>query len=72
MSSRVQSCALSLATYDEVVGWAAMILEVVEDGRITPRFADPRFGHFSNDRRLTEREREQLATWVENGVSARR
>ena len=32
-----------------------------------PWFADARFGHFSNDRRLSDQERQQLVTWVENG-----
>jgi peroxiredoxin/mono/diheme cytochrome c family protein len=62
-----QLAPFSLTTYDEVVGWASMILEVVEEGRMPPWFADARFGHFSNDSRLSEAERRQLATWVENG-----
>ncbi len=56
-----------LTTYDEVVGWAAMILEVVEERRMPPWFANPQYGHFSNDRSLTGQERQQLVTWVENG-----
>ncbi len=62
-----QLAPFSLSSYDEVAGWSAMILEVVEQGRMPPWFADPRFGHFSNDRRLTDPERQELAAWVENG-----
>lgn len=62
-----QLAPFSLTTYDEVVGWAAMMLEVIEEGRMPPWFADPRFGHFSNDRRLADAERQELTTWVENG-----
>jgi len=62
-----QLAPFSLTSYDEVTGWAAMMLEVVEQGRMPPWFADPRYGHFSNDRRLSEEERQQLVTWVENG-----
>ncbi len=43
------------------------IAEVVEDRRMPPWHADPRFGHFSNDRSLTPRERATLLAWVEQG-----
>ena len=37
-----------------------------------PWHADPRYGHFSNDRSLSERERSTLLAWVEQGCAARR
>ncbi len=57
----------TLGSYDEVVGWAETIREVVQEGRMPPWFADPSFGHFKNDARLSDEEKQQLATWVENG-----
>ncbi|HEX3727394.1 MAG TPA: alkyl hydroperoxide reductase, partial [Pirellulales bacterium] len=57
----------SLTSYDEVVGWAETIREVVQEGRMPPWFADPKFGHFENDARLSDEEKQQLSTWVENG-----
>lgn len=43
----------SLSNYEEISGWAPMIEEVVRENRMPPWHADPRFGHFSNDSRLT-------------------
>lgn len=57
----------SVTSYDEVVGWAEMIREVVHDGRMPPWSANPKYGHFSNDARLSEEEKQQIDRWVENG-----
>ncbi len=56
-----------LVTYDEVVGWADMICEVVDEGRMPPWFANPAHGKFENDCRLTDDEKQLLHTWVANG-----
>jgi len=58
----------SLLDYDEVVGCAEMIAEVVDDSRMPPWHADPAHGQFANDRRLSEEEKQQIFTWVENGA----
>ncbi len=58
----------SLSSYDEIVGWAPMIEEVVRENRMPPWHADPKFGHFANDARLSDEEKELLATWVANGA----
>ena len=57
----------ALGSYDEVVGWAETIREVVQEGRMPPWFADPKYGHFINDARLSDEEKQQICTWVENG-----
>ncbi len=57
----------SLTSYEEVVGWGAMIHEVVDEGRMPPWFADPRFGHFSNSSQMSDEEKQILFDWVENG-----
>ena len=57
----------SLTAYDEVVGWAPMMKEVVSEGRMPPWFADPAFGHFANDARLSDDEKQLLYTWIDNG-----
>ena len=57
----------TLASYDEVVGWAETIREVVQEGRMPPWYADPKHGHFANDSRLSDEEKQQVSTWVENG-----
>jgi peroxiredoxin len=58
---------LSLTSYREARGWAAMIREVVEEGRMPPWGADPRFGRFANDPRLTAEEKDRLLRWIADG-----
>jgi hypothetical protein len=58
----------SLLTYDDAVNNAAMMKEVVVERRMPPWHADPRFGHFSNNRRMTSEEVDQLVTWINAGT----
>lgn len=62
-----QNAPFSLLTYDDAVKHANMIREVTTQRRMPPWHADPRFGHFSNDRRLTRDELGIIASWVESG-----
>ena len=57
-----------LTTYKEVVGWSAMVQEVVETRRMPPWHADPKVGHFKNSRRLSDLERDTILNWVKAGV----
>lgn len=57
----------SLTAYDDIAGWEGMIAEVIEEGRMPPWNANPAYGHFANDARLTDAERQTLLTWIENG-----
>ena len=56
----------ALTDYRNAVVWSAMIREVVDEGRMPPWFADPAFGHFKNDARLTTAEKQLLTTWIDN------
>jgi peroxiredoxin len=56
-----------LVAYDEVVGWAEMMREVINEGRMPPWFADPHYGKFENDARMTDDEKKLFNTWVDNG-----
>lgn len=74
VQDRCQSChrpgqvgPFSLLTYDDARKHAAMIREVIEERRMPPWHADPRFGHFRNDRSLSGKERATLLAWVEQG-----
>ena len=58
---------MQLLTYDDVSGWSAMIREVVSDKRMPPWYADPRFGHFSNDRSLKKDDIDTLIKWIDAG-----
>ena len=57
-----------MTNYDEVIGWADTIDEVVKQGRMPPWHADPRFGHFVNDIRLTDVDKKLIADWVQAGT----
>ena len=74
MQNRCQEChrpgqvgPFNLTDYEDVAGWGAMIKEVVSEGRMPPWSANPQYGHFRNDARLTEDEKKLLFTWIENG-----
>jgi len=63
-----QAAPFSLLSYDDAVKRAAMIGEVTRERRMPPWHADPRFGHFANDRRLTSKEIETIASWMAGGM----
>jgi peroxiredoxin/mono/diheme cytochrome c family protein len=74
LQKRCQEChrpgeigPFSLLTYDDTKGWADTIREVVQEERMPPWHPDPRFGHFSNDRRLSREEADVLVAWTEQG-----
>jgi peroxiredoxin len=58
----------SLTSYDDASGWAEMIAEVVDQGRMPPWHADPKYGKFADDRRLTDEERREIHEWVDAGA----
>ncbi len=57
----------SLMSYRDAVKWADNIREAVSDGRMPPWFADPRYGKFSNDRRLRPDDLRDLLAWIDTG-----
>ncbi len=63
-----QEAPFSLLTYDDARSRAAGIEEVIRERRMPPWHADPRFGHFANDRSLSPRERATLLAWIEQGT----
>jgi peroxiredoxin len=63
-----QIAPFALTSYAEAAGWAETMLEVVNDNRMPPWHASPEYGHFSNDCRLSDAEKQTLATWVAAGA----
>lgn len=57
-----------LMTYADVKAQRGMIKKVVKNRTMPPWFATPGVGHFRNDRSLTDRDREDLLSWLENGL----
>ena len=49
-----EAAPMPLGTYQEVRPWAAAIRQAVLSTKMPPWLADPKFGHFRNDRRLSE------------------
>src|SRR5439155_9140068 len=60
---------MALQSYDDVTGCSEMIREVVSEKRMPPWYADPRHGKFANDRRLSDRDRDNLLAWIDKGMA---
>ncbi|MEO1996116.1 MAG: redoxin domain-containing protein [Planctomycetaceae bacterium] len=58
----------SLLTYEDAVQHSAMTKEVVLQGRMPPWHADPRYGHWSNNRNMNQQEMDTLIGWIDAGV----
>ena len=58
----------ALEEYDEVVGWADMMIEVIDQHRMPPWHADPEYGSFLNARQMSAVDKQTLRTWVEAGM----
>jgi thiol-disulfide isomerase/thioredoxin len=59
---------MALLDFDDARGYAPQIAEVIEQGRMPPWHADPRYGRFENERRLTETEKAILERWADGGA----
>ncbi len=57
-----------LITYDQVRPMAPSIKRVVSQKIMPPWFADPKYGHFSNNRSLSQKDIATLVTWVNGGA----
>ena len=57
-----------LMNYRQAAGWAGSIADAVEGGRMPPWHAEPSFGTFANDARLTDREKRLIVDWAEGGA----
>ena len=58
---------MSFLSYKETRPWSKAIREAVVSRRMPPWHADPRYGEFANDARLTEDEVAKIRAWVEGG-----
>ncbi len=62
-----QIAPFSLTSYDEAVGWAEMIKEVVNEKRMPPWMAAPEHGDFKNNPSLAAEEIALINSWVDSG-----
>jgi hypothetical protein len=59
---------MSFLNYESTRPWAKAIKEATVSKKMPPWFADPQFGDFRNDPRLSEKEIKTLASWADNGA----
>jgi hypothetical protein len=59
---------MPLLTYEQTRPWAKAIKVAVATGKMPPWFADPQYGHFANDRRLSAEEVRKIVSWVDSGA----
>src|ERR1700676_633265 len=59
---------MSLLTYKDARPWAKSIKDAVLQKKMPPWFADPKFGHFTNERILTEADINTLVSWADSGA----
>ncbi len=58
---------MSLLDYESARPWAKAIRQSVLTRKMPPWFADPQYGHFANDARLSEDEIGAVKAWVDGG-----
>lgn len=74
VQNRCQEChrpgeigPMPLLDYDDAAAWGETIREVVQERRMPPWPADPKYGKFSNDRSLSDAERKTILAWIDAG-----
>ncbi len=75
LQARCQTChrpgeigPMPLMTYQDARPWARAIRENVIKRTMPPWHADPHYGQFANDRRLSDAEIQTLVRWVDAGA----
>jgi hypothetical protein len=59
---------MSFLTYNDARPWAKAIKKAVVTKKMPPWFADPKYGHFANDRTLSSKDANTLTAWANNGA----
>jgi hypothetical protein len=75
LQANCQSChrpgeigPMSFLTYESTRPWAKSMKAAVVSRKMPPWFADPQYGHFANDRRLSDADVNKIAAWVDAGA----
>jgi hypothetical protein len=63
-----EAAPFSMLTFEQTKPWAPTIKMVVTQKIMPPWFADPQYGHFSNERSLSVAEIRTLVNWVNAGA----
>ena len=59
----------SLLSYTDARPWAKAMKTAILTEKMPPWFADSKYGHFANDRRLSADETKTLVAWVDGGAA---
>src|SRR5436190_5654010 len=59
---------MSFLTYDSTRPWAKAIKTAVLNKQMPPWFADPHYGEFRNEPKLTADDTRTLAAWADSGA----
>jgi hypothetical protein len=59
---------MSFMTYKDARPWARAMKTAVVNRQMPPWFADPAYGHFSNDKRLSDADIGTLSAWADQGA----
>src|ERR1051326_13361 len=59
---------MSLLTYESARPWAKAMKAAVMSRRMPPWFADPQYGHFSNDQSMKQQDIDAIVQWVDGGA----
>src|SRR5437762_621499 len=59
---------MSFMTYKDTRPWAKAIKTAVVSRQMPPWFADPNYGHFANDRTLSDAATKTLVAWADGGA----
>jgi hypothetical protein len=77
LQNKCQSChrrgepaPMPLVTYEQTRPWAGKIAAAADMKMMPPWFADPRYGHFSNDSSLSAAEIATIRAWANAGAPA--
>ena len=63
-----QIAPMSLLTYQGTRPWARAMKAAVVSRKMPPWFADPKYGHFSNDRALPQSDINTIVAWADGGA----
>ena len=59
---------MSFLTYKDTRPWAKAMKVAVVNRQMPPWFADPNYGHFANDKRLSDADIKTIAAWADGGA----
>ncbi|MEZ4874010.1 MAG: redoxin domain-containing protein [Flavobacteriaceae bacterium] len=58
----------SMNDYNTLLGWSAMMKQVLLTQRMPPWKADPKVGHFKKSFALSNEDRRKIITWIDEGM----